>query len=69
MTEAEAKKAAAERGWTVQKHDKSYRIVDSDGTLVAADWSIGRRVRAVAGRCRQGARAVTFRLVDSGGVT
>jgi hypothetical protein len=39
MTEAEAKKAAAERGWTVEKHDKSYRIVDADGTLVAADSS------------------------------
>jgi hypothetical protein len=39
MTEGEAKKLAAERGWTVEKHDRSYRIVDSDGTLVAADWS------------------------------
>jgi hypothetical protein len=39
MTEAEARKAAERRGWTLDKHGKSYRLVDADGTVVAGDWA------------------------------
>jgi hypothetical protein len=39
MTEAEARKAATERGWTLQKQDKVFRVVDENGTVVAGDWS------------------------------
>ncbi len=39
MTEAEARKAAAERGWTLQKQGKAFRVVDENGTVVAGDWS------------------------------
>jgi hypothetical protein len=39
MTEAEAKKAAEARGWTLQKQGKAFRLVDENGTVVAGDWS------------------------------
>jgi hypothetical protein len=39
MTEAEARKAASERGWTLDKKGKAYRLLDTNGTVVAGDWS------------------------------
>jgi hypothetical protein len=40
MTEAEAKKLAAERGWEVQKQDKSFRLMDHNGGFVTGgDWA------------------------------
>lgn len=38
MTEAEAKKAAAERGWQLEKHGKVFRLVTDNGTVVAGKW-------------------------------
>ena len=69
MIEAEARKASTERGWTLEKQGKAFRLVDENGTVVAADWSNPRRVlRAQPGRRRRGARAVTVRLVDEAGI-
>jgi hypothetical protein len=39
MTEAESRKAATERGWTLDKKGKAYRLLDANGTIVAGDWS------------------------------
>jgi hypothetical protein len=39
MTEAEARKAATERGWTLEKDGKVFRLVAGNGTIVAGDWS------------------------------
>ena len=39
MTEAEARRAADERGWTLEKDGKVYRLVADNGTVVAGDWS------------------------------
>jgi hypothetical protein len=39
MTEAEARKAAVERGWTLEKDGKLFRLVADNGTIVAGDWS------------------------------
>jgi hypothetical protein len=39
VTEAEARKAAEQRGWTLQKRDKVFRVVADNGTVVAGDWS------------------------------
>jgi hypothetical protein len=39
MTEAEARKAATERGWTLDKKGKAYRLLDTNGTVVADDWA------------------------------
>jgi len=37
--EAEARKAADERGWTLEKNGKVYRLVADNATIVAGDWS------------------------------
>ena len=39
MTEAEARKAADERGWQLEKRDKVFRLVTDNGTIVAGDWA------------------------------
>jgi hypothetical protein len=39
VTEAEARKAAAERGWTLERQGKAFRLTDENGTVVAGDWS------------------------------
>jgi hypothetical protein len=39
MTEAEARKAAEERGWTLEKDGKVFRLVADNGTVVAGDWA------------------------------
>jgi hypothetical protein len=39
MTEAEARKAASERGWKLEKKGKAFRLVDENGTVIAGDCS------------------------------
>jgi|RhiMetdeSRZDD1v2_1073273.scaffolds.fasta_scaffold751651_3 hypothetical protein len=39
MTETEARKAADERGWTLEWDGKVYRLVADNGTVVAGDWT------------------------------
>jgi hypothetical protein len=39
VTEAEARKAAAERGWRLEKKGKVFRLTDENGAVVAGDWS------------------------------
>jgi hypothetical protein len=39
MTEAGARKAAADRGWRLKKQGKVFRVVDENGTVVARDWT------------------------------
>jgi hypothetical protein len=39
MTEAEARKAAEARGWTLEKDGKVFRLVADNGTIVAGDWA------------------------------
>jgi hypothetical protein len=40
MTKAEARKAADERGWTLEKDGKVFRLTDAQtGTIVAGDWT------------------------------
>jgi hypothetical protein len=39
MTEAEARRAADERGWTLEKDGKVFRLVADNGTVVAGVWS------------------------------
>jgi hypothetical protein len=39
MTETEARKAAEERGWQLEKDGKVYRLVADNGTIVAGDWA------------------------------
>jgi hypothetical protein len=40
MTEAEANKAAVDRGWKLEKRGKVFGLVDATtGTLVAGDWA------------------------------
>jgi hypothetical protein len=39
MTEAEARKAAEQRGWRLKKRGKVFRVVDENGTVVVGDWA------------------------------
>jgi hypothetical protein len=39
MTEAETRKAAEERGWTLEKDGRVFRLVADNVTVVAGDWS------------------------------
>lgn len=39
MTEDQARKAATERGWTLDKKGKAYRLLDANGTVIGGDWS------------------------------
>lgn len=38
MTAAEARKAAEQRGWRLEKQGKVFRLVDENGTVVAGQW-------------------------------
>jgi hypothetical protein len=37
-TEAEARRAATERGWTLDKKGKAYRLLDANGTVIGGAW-------------------------------
>jgi hypothetical protein len=39
MTEAEVRRAAEDRGWTLEKDGKVCRHVADSGTIVAGDWT------------------------------
>jgi hypothetical protein len=38
MTEDQARKAATERGWTLDKKGKAYRLLDTNGTVIGGAW-------------------------------
>ena len=38
MTEAEARRAAGQRDWRLEKSGKVYRLTDENGTVIAGRW-------------------------------
>ncbi len=46
--EAKVRKAAAQRGLVLDKQGRRYRLLASNGTVVAADWATGDGLTLVA---------------------